>query len=143
MGKNQPDERLIYLALKNTFKGADAQVRKPKKIRELIQKQQQSRDVRDLVHAHNLDNVCNVAKVLLDQQIFESTLKAKTRFPEVFEVSPAQSAERSASEEEAARTEADAIKVAAEGPSGAVLPEDHNAIAEKGPGDPFCKTTSA
>ena len=143
MGKNPPDERLIYLALKNTFKGADAQVRKPKKIRELIQKQQQSRDVRDLVQAHNLDNVCNVAKVLLDQQIFESTLKAKIRFPEVFEVSPAQSAERSASEEEAARTEADAIKVAAEGPSGAVLSEDHTAIAEKGLVDCLCKNTSA
>lgn len=101
IGKSQPDERFIYLELKNTFKGADAQVRKPKKIRELIQKQQHSIDVEDLAQAYNLDNVCNAAKVLLDQQIFESTLKAKIRFPEVFEVSPAQSAERFASEEEA------------------------------------------
>jgi hypothetical protein len=41
-------------------------------------------------------------------------LKAKILFPEGFEVSPAQSAERYASEEEAARTEADAIRSAAE-----------------------------
>ena len=97
------------------FKGADAQVRRPKKVRELIQKAQQNVDVRDLVREHNMDNVCNMAKALLEQQIFESTLKAKIRFPEVFEVSPAQSAERSASEAEAAKTEADAIRVAAEG----------------------------
>ena len=96
--KNQPDERLVYLALTNIFRGADAQLRRPKKIRELILKQQDNIDVRDLIEIHNIDHVCNVAKTLLDQQIFESTLKTKIRFPEVFEVSPAQSAERSASE---------------------------------------------
>ena len=99
--------------------------------------------MRDLVYAHNLDNVCNIVKVLLNQQIFESTLKAKIRFPEVFEVSPAQSAERSASKKEAVRTEVDAIKVVAEGPSRAVLLEDYNAIAKKGSRDPFYKTILA
>jgi len=88
--------------LTNIFKGADAQVRKPKKIRELIQRHQNCRDVRDLIHEHNIDNVYNVAKVLLEERIFESTLEAKIRFPEVFEVSPAQSAEREAFEAEAA-----------------------------------------
>jgi len=52
---------------------------------------------------------------LLEEDIFASTLKAKIRFPEVFDVSPAQSAEQSASEVEAAKSEADAIKHAAEG----------------------------
>jgi lipoate synthase len=74
MTKNTPDERLVYLALKNTFEGADAQVRKPKKIRELIQKRQDNADIRDLIREHNIDNVCNVAKTLLELQIFESTL---------------------------------------------------------------------
>ena len=115
MAKILPDERVVYLALKNTFKGADAQLRKAKKIREVILRRQHNDDVRDLIREHNIDDVCNVARALLEQQIFESTLKAKTRFPEVFEVSPAQSAERSASEAEAARTEADAIRVAAVG----------------------------
>jgi hypothetical protein len=115
MAKNPPDERLVYLALKNTFKGTEAQVRKTKKVRELILRRQHNEDVKNLIREHNVNNVCNVAKALLEQQIFESTLKAKIRFPEVFEVSPAQSAERSASEAEAAKTEADAIRVAAEG----------------------------
>lgn len=113
--KNPPDERIVYLALKNIFKGADAQVRKAKKIRDLVLKRQHMLDVHELIKAHNFDNVCQVAKVLLEEEIFASTLKAKIRFPEVFEISPAQSAERSASEEEAARSEADAVKVAAEG----------------------------
>ena len=120
MTRNSPDERLVYLALKNTFDGAEAQVRRPRKIRELILKRQYAADIGSLI---NIDNVCNVAKTLLEQQIFESTLKAKIRFPEVFEVSSAQSAERSASEAEAARTEADAIKVAVEGQSDNRLPE--------------------
>lgn len=115
MARNPPDERLVYLALKDIFRGGDAQLRRAKKVRELIQKHQNRASVRDLIQAHNIDNVCNVAKVLLEHQVFESTLIAKIRFPEVFEVSPAQSAEREASEAEAAKTEADAIRDAAEG----------------------------
>ncbi len=124
MAKNSPDERLVYLALKNVFKGNDAQVRNSKTIRKIIQKQQKDINFKTLVHAHNIDNICNVAKSLLEQQIFESTLKAKIRFPEVFEVSPAQSAERATSEAGAARTEADAIKGVAEGHDGALALTD-------------------
>jgi hypothetical protein len=115
MTNNLPDERVVYLALKEFFKGADAQIRRPKKVREIVQKAQDNLDVRDLIQQHNIDNVCNVTKSLLEQQIFESTLKAKIRFPEVFEISPAQSAERSVSEAEATRLEADAIKSASRG----------------------------
>lgn len=108
--KNQRDERSVYLALNIVFRGADAQVRRPKKIRELILKRQYNVHVRDLIQAHNIDNVCNAPRTLLEQQIFESTLKAKVRFPGVFEVSLAQSAERSASEIEAARSETEAAR---------------------------------
>ncbi|KAH9204179.1 hypothetical protein DL95DRAFT_418454 [Leptodontidium sp. 2 PMI_412] len=117
MAKNPPEERLVYLALKNVFKGPDAQLRIAKKIRKLIQKQLDDGDaeVHALVAEHNIDNVYNTAKALLQDEIFASTLKAKIRFPEVFEVSPAQSAERVASEAEAARSDADTISDAAEG----------------------------
>src|SRR4051812_21134924 len=87
MAKNPPDERLVYLALKNVFKGPDAGLRIAKKIRKLIQKHLDDGDaeVRALVAEHNIDNVCNTAKALLQDEIFASTLKAKIRFPEVFE----------------------------------------------------------
>ena len=77
--------------------------------------------IRKLIRKHldnGDDNVCNTAKALLQNEIFASTLKAKIRFPEVFEVSPAQSAERVASEAEAARSDADAIRDAAGGRQG-------------------------
>jgi hypothetical protein len=132
MAKNTPDERLVYLAFTNVFKGPDAQLRIPKKIRKLIQKQLDDGDgqVRALVDEYNIDNVCNAAKALLQSEIFASTLNAKMRFPELFEVSPAQSAERVASEAEAARSDADAIKDAAEGRQGTWAPP-HLAVPEQ------------
>jgi hypothetical protein len=138
MAKNPPDERLVYLAFKNVFKGPDAQLRIAKKIRRLIQRHLDNGDaeVCALVAEHNIDNVCNTAKALLQDEIFTSTLRAKIRFPEVFEVSPAQSAERVASEAEAARSDADAIRDAAEGHQGTwAVPEANELeLAHKGKG---------
>lgn len=113
--KNPPDERVVYLALKNVFKGPNAGVRQPKVIRRFISKSQEHGDVADLLKAHNIDTICNTARTLLTEQIFESTLKAKIRFPEVLDVSPAQSAEREASEAEAARNDANAIRGVVQG----------------------------
>ena len=86
--KNAPDERVVYLALKIVFKGPNAGVRQPKSIRKLIKKSQGQGDIAGLLESHNIDMVCNTARVLLTEQIFESTLKAKIRFPEVFDESP-------------------------------------------------------
>ncbi|KAI0857958.1 hypothetical protein F4860DRAFT_487720 [Xylaria cubensis] len=108
--KNPPDERVVYLALKNVFKGKNAEVRRLTAVRKLITQNQKDSDVSNLINGHNIDIVCQMARSLLTEEIFESTLKAKIRFPEVFDVSPAQSADRAASEAEAAINEANAIK---------------------------------
>ncbi|KAI2625546.1 hypothetical protein GGS21DRAFT_531300 [Xylaria nigripes] len=108
--KNHPDERVVYLALKNVFKGTNAEIRQLKAIRKLVKKSTNDADVADLIEAYNEDIICNIARTLLIDEIFASTLKAKIRFPEVFDVSPAQGAEREASEAEAAINEANAIK---------------------------------
>lgn len=110
-----PDERVVYLALKNIFKGQAAQYRQQKIVSKVIRKHQKEDEVADLIRAHGLDIVCNSARTLLSDGIFESALKAKIRFPELFDLSPTQSAERDASEVEAARQEADAIECAVEG----------------------------
>ena len=52
------------------------------------------------------------SKIRALYNIFESTLRAKRRFPDVLDVSAAQNAEISASEEEAPTTVADAIRAA-------------------------------
>lgn len=117
MAQIPPDERTVYLAFKNVFKGIDAQTRTDKTIKKKIQKHEDgSEEIRALLQEHNLDNVRKSIKTLLEGDIFGSTLKAKIRFPELFDVSPTQSAERAASEAEAARTEADAMRDVTVGP---------------------------
>lgn len=105
-----PDERVVYLALKNIFKGQSAQVRKTKSISKLIKQHKTQESVANLLREYNFDIVCNLASNLLGAEIFDSTLKAKVRFPELFDPSPTESAEKEASEAEAARHEADAIR---------------------------------
>ncbi|KAL1606212.1 hypothetical protein SLS60_003613 [Paraconiothyrium brasiliense] len=115
MAKNPPDERLVYLALKRVFQGSNAELRQKKKVLKLIQQHQDEVDVRSLIQEHSIDSLCNVSKCLLEERIFESTLKAKIRFPEVFDVSPAQTAERAISQSEAAKNEDAAIEQVMEG----------------------------
>ena len=111
MVKIPPCERTVYLAFKDVFKGPDAQPRNDKSIKKKIHKHEDhSEEIRALVKQHKIDNVRNSVKALLEGDIFASTLKAKIRFPELFNVSPAQSAERAASEAEASQSEADAIR---------------------------------
>lgn len=110
-----PDERVVYLALKHVFKGANAEVQMSKAINKLIKQHQKQEDVADLFQQHDFDVICNVARTLLADDIFASTIKAKARFPELFNLSPTQSAERAASENEAAKNEANAIEDAALG----------------------------
>ncbi|KAK9441500.1 ubiquinol-cytochrome-c reductase cytochrome c1 [Metarhizium brunneum] len=105
-----PDERVVYLALKNLFKGQNAQVRKSKTVAKLIKGSNKEDAVANLLREHDFDTICTMAGRLLSAKIFESTLKAKVHFPELFDSSPAQSAEKEASEAEAARNEANAIK---------------------------------
>ena len=113
--KNPPDERVVYLALKNVFKGSEAGIRQPKTIHKFVTMYKSHMEVESLIREHDIDTVCNVARTLLTGKVFESTLEAKLRFPEVFDVSPAQSAERAASEAEAAKNEANAIRDAVQG----------------------------
>lgn len=112
---NRPDERLDYLALRKVFFGDKAKFRSVKAIRKQINKHLQVDEIQALRNQHPLEHIYEITKDLLEDQVFESTLKAKIRFPEVFDVSPAQSADREQSEAAAARTEAEAIKDAVEG----------------------------
>ncbi|CAG7915471.1 unnamed protein product [Penicillium olsonii] len=108
MAQNDPDERLVYLACQHIFRGSHSHVRRSKVIRSLIQENKPS--LTDILREHNIDRTVKVVKKLLEDQVFDDTLKAKIRFPELFDVSPTQSAEREASEAEAARGEASTVR---------------------------------
>jgi len=117
MAKNPPDEKIVYLAFKDIFNGPNALLRSSTKVRNLIKKHLDgnNRDIRTLVAAHDLGIVIKTVKSLLSAEIFSSTLRAKMRFPEVFEVSPVQSAEREIAECEAARSDEVVIRDAVGG----------------------------
>jgi hypothetical protein len=108
MVQNDPDERLVYLACQQIFCGSNSQVRKLKTIKGLIK--QNKAALADILREYNVKKTSNVAKKLLESEVFDSTLKAKIRFPELFDVSPVQNAETYASQVEAARDEANTVK---------------------------------
>ena len=101
-----PDQRLVYLHCSSIFSGANAHVRKAKKIAQLLGKHKAS--IKILTKEFTLPAVAAVAKELLEERIFESLPRAKLRYPELFQLSEMQEAERAASEAEVVRIEAEA-----------------------------------
>jgi len=108
MAVRLPSEELIYTALKDVFKGNAALVRKPKKVKELIEKSS-SKAIKHLRRDYGTERILCTTKVLLEQGIFQSTLKAKERFPKICEVTHSQRAARKSSNAEAARCEVVAV----------------------------------
>ncbi|KAL8655151.1 MAG: hypothetical protein Q9210_001061 [Variospora velana] len=106
--QRSPDRRLVYLHCSSIFSGANAQVRKAKKISQLLQKHKGA--IKILTKEFSLPAVAAVAKELLEEGIFESLPRAKLRYPELFQPSETQEAERAASEVEVIRIEAEAIQ---------------------------------
>ncbi|KAJ5158524.1 uncharacterized protein N7500_008175 [Penicillium coprophilum] len=108
MLQSDPDERLVYLACQHIFRGPNSHVRKLKTVKGLIKQNEVT--LTDILREYNINRTSKVAKKLLAEEVFDSTLQAKIRFPELFDVSPAQSAERETSEAEAAREEANTVR---------------------------------
>lgn len=97
----------VFLTCRTLFAGPNAQLRRPKKVREVLQ--QHRHKILPLVNKHGLDNIADGARHLLEKGVFESNLRAKIQFPELFQLTPARGAQRTASENEAARSEAEAL----------------------------------
>ena len=106
--QRSPDGRLVYLHCSSIFSGANAQVRKAKKISQLLQKHKKS--IKILTGEFDIQAIAAVAKGLLENHIFESLPQARLRYPELFQPSETQEAERAASEAEVLRIEAEAAQ---------------------------------
>lgn len=105
-----PNQRLVYLHCASVFKGDRAQIRKLKKVTEVLTRYRKS--IKTLTNEFSLATIAPVAKALLDREVFASEARAKLHFPELFQPSETQEAEREASEAEAARIEAEAVQEA-------------------------------
>jgi len=106
--QRSPDGRLVYLHCASIFSGASGQVRRVKKISQLLEKHKTS--IKILTKEFTLPAIAAIAKELLDEQIFESLPRAKLRYPELFQLTETQEAERAASEAEVVRIEAEAAQ---------------------------------
>jgi hypothetical protein len=73
-----------------------------KKVREVIEQHRQS--FKPSIKDFGFDKVADIVKALLDHRVFESKLKAKIAFPELFQTSPARDIQRNESENNAARS---------------------------------------
>ncbi|KAL8634052.1 hypothetical protein Q9189_000298 [Teloschistes chrysophthalmus] len=106
--KRFPDSRLVYLHCSSIFSGAHAQFRKQKIISQCLKKHKAS--IKILTEEFTLPAIAAVAKELLEDRVFESSARAKLRYPELFQPSASQEAERAASEAEILRIEAEAAQ---------------------------------
>lgn len=101
-------ERRVYLACRAIFTRQTALVRKQKKIRELVEQRRIS--LNPLVAELGVEGLVEVLKVLLDDRIFESELRAKEEFPELFPSSPVRDIQRAESENHAVQSVAEALE---------------------------------
>lgn len=101
------EKKRIYLACKPIFSGANALIRKPKLIREAVDKN--AACLKPLFKDFAIHVVADILKILLDNRIFESDIQAKAEFPELFDASPVREVERNASEVTAARNTEEAL----------------------------------
>jgi hypothetical protein len=101
------DKRRVYLACKPIFAGNNVQLRRYKKICELVKEHEES--LRQLIDDFTTGKVINILKILLERDIFQSDIKAKIEFPELYLSSPARDVQRAVSEDNAARSVAEAL----------------------------------
>ena len=102
------DKRRVYLACRAIFTGNNAQLRRRKKIRELLEKRKCS--LAPLIRDFGITKITEILRILLESQIFQSDLKAKVEFPELFHSSPDRDIQRAESEQNAARSVAEALE---------------------------------
>ena len=75
MAYSLADGRRVFLAYHTVLTSPYAQIRKSKKVREVIE--QHGGSFQPLIKDFGFDKVVDIVKTLLDQRVFESELKAK------------------------------------------------------------------
>jgi hypothetical protein len=123
MAYSSADGRRVFLAYRTVFTGPHAQIRRSKKVREVIE--QHGGSFQPLIKDFGFDKVADIVKALLDQRVFESELKAKIVFPELFQTSPARDVQRNESENDAVRSAAEALEELTSASERGGLGDDH------------------
>ena len=100
----------IFLAARTVFVGSTARVRDRTAVRTLLS--QHPATFEPLKRSFGEEVVVSIVWSLIENGIFESELKAKLAFPKLYSPSPARNLQHDVSEQEAARSEAEALNEA-------------------------------
>ncbi|KAF6832896.1 ubiquinol-cytochrome-c reductase cytochrome c1 [Colletotrichum plurivorum] len=97
------DERQrVYTTCRAIFSGNAALLRRQKTVRKELVKNRKA--LVNLFQVFGKVKLTDIARQLLESRIFESDLRAKVEFPDLFRTSPLQDAQREASEADAAKS---------------------------------------
>jgi hypothetical protein len=107
MSHSTAEKRRVFLSYRALFSGDNANLRQSKKIRKLVRKRSSSFGA--IIKDYGSEKTVDILKALLEVRVFESSIQAKIAFPELFQVTPARDVQRATSENEAARSEAEAL----------------------------------
>lgn len=99
--------RRVYVLCRPIFSGTNAQVRKLKKVKELVSKSRKS--LQPLLREIGEARLIEILRDLLENRIFESELRAKVEFPVLFHPLPFRVTQRQASEIDASRSTAEVL----------------------------------
>jgi len=123
MSYSSTETRRVFLACRPIFTGENAQVRKQKRVRKIVDKHRKA--LTALLTGLGVDKVVEILRQLLEKRIFESEVQARAQFPELYASSPAQNTRRAESENDAARSVAELLDEieSVEGQTGKVASE--------------------
>lgn len=101
------NEKRVFLACRAVFDGGNAQIRKPKAILKVVSQHRPA--CQTLLNDLGEKQLIGTLKSLLERKIFNSELKAKLAFPDLFTTSVTRDLQHNNSEADAARSEAEAL----------------------------------
>ncbi|RDA83233.1 hypothetical protein CP532_5794 [Ophiocordyceps camponoti-leonardi (nom. inval.)] len=76
-------EKAVYVCMRRLFQGTNKTIRKPKIVQKMIEKHRSDRHVNLLIRKYKMPALSKVTIELLHDGSFESTAKAKARFPDL------------------------------------------------------------
>ena len=100
--------RMVFLTARAVFFGDNAQIRDRSAVKTVLQRH--TATFQQAIQDFGSNIVVDIIASLLENRIFESELKAKLAFPELYQVSAVRNLQHDASEQDAARSEAEALE---------------------------------
>jgi hypothetical protein len=88
MGATKTQQRSVYLACRAIFTGQKAHLRKQKLVRKELTNHLSV--LQPLMRELGTEKVVTILRALLEKHVFESELRAKQEFPDLFRSSPEQ-----------------------------------------------------